>query len=111
MKTFLSVLLALVLVTAVLVPAASAWRGGCFGCGFGLGFFSGAVVGSVLAHPYYYVPYPYPYDPYSVVPPAYPAPPPACSTQSAQWQQVPLARSGGFTTYQNVWVPPQTVCQ
>jgi hypothetical protein len=123
MKKVLGVLLAIVLVTAVLVPTADAWRGGghhgggfrgghgCFGCGFGLGFFSGAV----LAGPYYNSPYNSPYYsppyPYYGAPPAYAAPEPSCYTQPGYWQQVPMSSSGGFTTYQNVWVPQQSVCR
>lgn len=123
MKKLLMVLLAIVLVAGVLVPTGSAWgrgshggwhRGGCFGCGFGFGFFSGAVVGGILAAPYYYPPYYYApsyYPPY-YAPPAYAAPPrPSCYTQQGYWQQAPMSSSGGFTTYQNVWVPPQTVCR
>ncbi len=122
MKKLLPVLLAVVLVMTVFVPTASAWRrGGCFGCGFGFGFFTGAVVGTALAAPfyyypryypyYYYPPYPYyPAYPSYVAPPAYAAPQPSCYSQQGYWQQAPVS-SGGFTTYQNVWVPPQTVCR
>ena len=122
MKKFLGLLLAIVLVVAVSVPTASAWGGrgfhgggrfqggrGCFGCGFGFGFFSGAVLGGAWAAPSY-APYPYPYYYYGA-PPVYAPPQPYCSTQPGYWQQVPLASSGGFTTYQNVWVPEQTVCR
>lgn len=122
MKKFLIVLLAIVLVTAVFVPTASAWRrGGCFGCGFGFGVLTGAVVGSALAWPFYYPPYPYyynaPYPYYGVpptyygVPPAYAVPQPYCYTQQGYWQQAPVSNGGGFTTYQSVWVPPQSVCR
>ncbi len=107
MKKLLIVLLAIVMVAAVSVPTASADRGwhhrggGCFGCGFGLGFFSGAVVGGALAAPYYYPPPPvYVYTP----------PPPRCFTQPGYWSQVPYTGYNGYTTYQSVWVPPQTVC-
>ena len=119
MKKFLSVLLVVMLVAVVAVPTASARDGrafhggrdfqhghGCFGCGFGLGVFSGAVIGGALAAPYYYAPYPY-----YVAPPAYPAPQPYCYTQPGSWQQVPVSTAGGYTTYQNVWVPEQTVCR
>ena len=132
MRKVLSALLAIVLVAAVFVPAASARGGrgfhsggrfhgghahgggrfhgghGCFGCGFGFGFFSGAVLGGALAAPYYYRPYPYPYY---VAPPVYTAPQPYCSTQQGYWQQVPMSSDAGFTTFQNVWVPQQTVCR
>ncbi len=126
MKKLLSALLAIVLVAAVSVPTASArggrgfhggrhFRGGhgCFGCGFGFGFFTGAVLGGVLAAPYYYRPYPYYYPPYPYygAPPVYGAPQPYCYTQPGYWQQVPMSSSGGYTTYQNVWVPQQTVCR
>lgn len=124
MKKFLGALLAMMLVAAVAVPTATAGgdrpfhRGrhfhhghGCYGCGFGLGFFSGAVVGGALAGPYYYHPYYYAPYPTYVAPPVYVAPPPSCATQPGYWQQVPLSDSGGYTTYQNVWVPGQTVCR
>ena len=97
------------------------WGGGCWGCGFGWGDFTGAVLGSALAWPFYYPAYPYsnyaPY-PYYGAPPAYYGAPPAyggpqssCYTQQGYWQQAPVSDGGGFTTYQNVWVPPQTVCR
>ena len=126
MKKFLSALLAIVLVAAVLVPMADARGGrggfhggggfhrghGCFGCGFGFGFFSGVVLGGALAAPYYYYPYYYPYNgPYGS--PYYypPAPQPNCYTQQGYWSQVPMSQDSGFTTYQNVWVPGSTVCR
>ncbi len=119
MKRLLIPVLAILLVAAVSVPTASArgghgrfhggWHrgGGCFGCGFGLGFFSGAVLGGALAAPYYY----YPPYPYYVAPPAYAPPQPYCYTQPGYWQQVPMSSDGGYTTYQNVWVPQQAVCR
>ena len=117
MKKLLIILLAIVMVAAVSVPPASArdhgWHGrggwgerhefhrggGCFGCGFGFGFFSGAILGGALAAPYY------------APPPVYVAPPPpTCYTQPGYWQQVPYS-NGYYTQYQTVWVPPQTVCR
>lgn len=120
MRKLLVPLLAIVLVAAVSVPPASAapWghggRGdwgerhefhggrGCFGCAFVGGLVLGGVLGGVLAAPYYAAP---------PAPPAYAPPPPTCYTQPGYWSQVPYAGPGGYTTYQNVWVPPQTVCQ
>jgi len=119
MKKLLIPLLAIVLVAAVSVPPASAawgrdgggrggWgerhefhgRGGCVGCGFLGGLVVGGILGGVLAAPYY------------APPPVYAAPPPpTCYTQPGYWSRVPNTGSGGYTTYQNVWVPPQTVCQ
>ncbi len=104
MNKLLIVLLAIVMVAAVSVPTASADRGwhhrggGCFGCGFGLGFFSGAVVGGALAAPYY------------APPPVYVVPRPSCYTQPGHWSVLPYTSYNGYTTYQNVWVPPQTIC-
>ncbi len=119
MKKFLIPLLALVLVTAAAVPPASAawgrgWSGqggsgerhdfhgggGCVGCGFLGGLILGGILGQVLAAPYY------------APPPVYAAPsPPNCYTQPGYWSQVPVAGPGGYIAYQNVWVPPQTVCR
>ena len=44
-------------------------------------------------------------------PPVYAPPPPICHTRPGYWTQVPYASSREFTTYRNVWVAPQTVCQ
>ncbi len=110
MKKFLIVLLASVMVAAVSVPPASArdWHrhggfhhrgGGCVGCAFVGGLVLGGVLGGVLAAPYYAPP-----------PPVYVAPPPYCTRRPGYWSQVPYTTYGGYTTYQNVWVPPQTVC-
>ncbi len=100
-------LLAIMLVTAVIVPPANAqwgrgWHGrggsgerhefhrggGCVGCGF----LGGLILGGVLAAPYY-------------------APPPTRYTQPGYWPQIPYTSPGGYTTFQNVWVPSQTICQ
>ncbi len=59
----------------------------------------GGVLGGALAAPYY------------APPPFYVAPQPYCYTQPGYWSQVPAYGYGGYTTYQNVWVPPQTVCR
>jgi hypothetical protein len=118
MKKFLIPLLAILLVTGVSVSSASAawgpgWhgrggerqefhdRGGCIGCAFVGGLVLGGVLGGVLAAPYLAAP----------PPPAYLTPAPACYTQPGYWSQVPYTGAGGYTMYQNVWVPPQTVCQ
>ncbi len=123
MKKFLVVLMAVLLVTGVTAPALAGGGHGSHGGGrshgghggfwpgYGWGFFSGAILGGALAAPYYYAPYYAPYY-YAPPPPAnYYAPQPSCSTQPGYWQQAPLTSSGGFTTYQNVWAPPQTVCR
>jgi hypothetical protein len=116
-KKFLVPLLAVALVAAVLVSPASAqgrgWHGrgghefhgggGCVGCAFVGGLVLGGVLGGVLAAPYL-APAPPPA-------PVYAPPPPACYTQSGHWSQAPVIGPGGYTTYQTVWVPPQTVCQ
>ncbi len=72
---------------------------GCVGCGFVGGLVLGGVLGGALAAPYY------------APPPFYVAPQPYCYTQPGYWSQVPAYGYGGYTTYQNVWVPPQTVCR
>jgi hypothetical protein len=128
MKKLLIVLLAIVMVGAVSVPMAAAagghgfrggghFRGGfhggfrghgCFGCGFGFGFFSGVALGGLWAAPYYYYPPPYYYYPPAAT---YSAPQSSCYTQPGYWSQAPMNQNGGFTTYQNVWVPAQTVCR
>jgi hypothetical protein len=118
MKKLLIPLLALVLATAVAVPPASAawgrggsgqggWGerhdihgGGCVGCGFLGGLILGGILGGVLATPYYAAP------PVYAVPP-----PPTCYSQPGYWSQVPVTVPGGYITYRNVWVPPQTVCR
>ena len=119
MRKLLIVLLALGIVAAVAVSPASAdqgWHGrggwgvrhevhrggGCVGCGFVGGLFLGGALGAALAAPYFYAPP----APVYVGPP-----PPACYTQPGYWSQVPYTSYGGYTTYQNVWVPPQTVCR
>jgi len=115
MRKFLLPLLAgLLMLTVSAAPASAAWgrgdwgheghRGGCVGCGFVGGLVVGGVlgglVGSALAGPAYAGP-----------PPIYaPAPPRTCDTQPGYWSQVPSVGPGGYTVYQNVWVPPQTVC-
>ncbi len=115
MKRLLIPFLAIVLVAAVAVPPASAqWGGGWHGRGgpaprhefhrgggcVGCGFLGGLILGGVLAAPYY------------APPPVYAAPPPpTCYTQPGYWSQVATTGPGGFTTYQNVWVPAQTICQ
>jgi len=116
MRKFLVPLLAgLVLVTVSVVPASADWgRGGFRGHEVhrgGPGFIGGLVVGGVLgglvggalAAPVYAGPPP-------VYAPA-PLPPRACYTQPGYWSQVPSVGPGGYTVYQNAWVPPQTVCQ
>jgi hypothetical protein len=117
MKKLLILLLAGVMVAAISVPPASArdggWHGGgtwgvrhgfhagggCFGCGFVGGLVLGGVLGGVLAAPYY------------APAPVYAAPAPYCYTQPGHWSQVLYTGNGGYATYQNVWVPPQTVCR
>ena len=115
MKKLLSALLAIVLVAAVSVVPASAdpgWHGrggwgerhefrggGGFLPGYAFGAVTGLVLGEVLAGP-----------PYAA--PVYVTPlPPACYTQPGYWSQAPVPGPGGYTAYQNVWVPPQTVCR
>jgi hypothetical protein len=125
MKKYLSVLLAIVMLAAVAVPSVSANDGGrygrggygrggwaaprevqrsrgCPGCeflgGLVLGGILGGVLGSVLTNHH------------DAAPPAYAPPQPYCYTQPGHWSQVPYS-DGYFTRYQNVWAPPQTVCQ
>jgi hypothetical protein len=116
MNKFLVPLLALVLVVVSLPPASAAggrgwdgrggWgtphaihgSGGCVGCGFVGGLLLGGILGGVLAAPY------------AAPPPVYTSPPPTCYTQPGSWGQVPYAGPDGYTTYQTVWVPPQTIC-
>jgi hypothetical protein len=118
MKKFVIPLLALVLVAVAVPPASAAWGrgssgpggwgerhethrgGGCVGCGFLGGLILGGILGGVLAAPYYGPP------PVYAVPP-----PPTCYIQPGYWSLVPVAGPGGYVTYQNVWVPPQTVCR
>jgi hypothetical protein len=119
MKKLLVSLLAIVLVTGVSLPTASAawggWHGregwgerhdshrggGCVGCAILGGLVLGGILGGALAAPYYSAP-----------PPVYAPPPPTCYTQPGHWEQVPAYTApNGYTTYQNVWVPAQTVCQ
>ena len=119
MKKSLIALLAIVLIAGVSVPTASAawdrgphgrggWGdrqeyrggGGCPACGFIGGLVLGGILGGVLATPSTPPP-----------PPVYAPPPRTCYTQPGYWAQVPYSRSGGYTTYQNVWVAPRTICQ
>ncbi len=121
MKKLLVPLLAIVLLAGLSVPTAQAaegrgWHGrggwgerhefhggdGCVACGFLGGLVVGGILGGVLAAPYYAAP----------PAPVYTPPPPTCYTQPGHWEQLP-AYTGpyGYTTYQNVWVPPRTVCQ
>ena len=114
MKKLLVPLLAIVLVTGVSLPTASAawggWHGrgggdhrggGCVACGVLGGLVLGGILGGALAAPYYSAP-----------PPVYAPPPPTCYTQPGHWEQVPAYTApNGYTTYRNVWVPAQTVCQ
>jgi hypothetical protein len=81
-------------------------RGHGFGWGFGFGFLSGTFLGAPFYAPSYYAP------PLYAPPPAYYGPPPAsCYAADGYWTSVPLSTDGGFTTYQQVWVPPQTICR
>ena len=114
MKKLLSALLAVALVAALSAAPASAdpgWGGRGWGHrhefhgggGFFPGYAFGAVTGLLLGG--------------ALFPPRYAAPvyvtplPPACYTQPGYWSQAPVPGPGGYTTYQNVWVPPQTVCR
>ena len=117
MKKLLVLLVVILLVAAVSAPPASAaergWGGrsdwgerheshgggGCFGCALFGGLVLGGILGSALA------------GAYASPPPVYGPPPPTCYSQPGYWTQVPRSVPGGYTTYQNVWVPPQTVCQ
>ena len=118
MKKFLGLTLAILLLVAVAAPPADAgwsrgghgrWErgsrpeyrasGGCPACGFLGGLILGGVLGGVLAAPVF------------APPPVYAAPPLTCHTQPGYWTQVPVASSGAYTTYRNVWVAPQRVCQ
>jgi len=103
--------LAFILVLAIPVPPAQAYRGddhhdrghhggGCVGCGFVGGLVVGGALGALLGAPYAVAPPTYAYTP----------PPPACYTRPGYWSQAPVVRPDGLTTYQRVWVPPQTVC-
>jgi hypothetical protein len=111
MKKSLGLALAILLLLAVVAPPADAgwsrggrgrWEGGsrqeyrgsggCPACGFLGGVILGGVLGGVLAAPVF-------------------APPLTCHTQPGYWTQVPVASSGAYTTYRNVWVAPQRVCQ
>jgi hypothetical protein len=65
---------------------------GCPGCAF----LGGVVVGGLLAG--------------AAAAPVY-APQPVCYAQPGYWSQAPVTRPDGYTEYQSVWVPPQTVCQ
>lgn len=111
MRKLAVIVMTVLLVVGIAAPAPALARGG-FWPGFGVGAFTGLILGGALAAPYYY--HPYYYAPYYYAPPPpayYYAPTPACYTQPGYWQQVPYTRDGGFTTYQNVWVSPQTVCR
>jgi hypothetical protein len=66
-KSAIAVIAALAATLTVATPASAAWggHGGWHGRGVGLGFATGAIVGSALAAPYYYGGYgyaPYAYD-------------------------------------------------
>ncbi len=117
MKKWAVSLLALVVILVASIPPASAaprgyWDGrggreivrehhggGCVACGIVGGLLVGGIVGGLIAHAY-------------AAPPAVvAAPAPACYTQPGYWGQAPVTRPDGYTTYQQVWVPPQTVCQ
>ncbi len=71
---------------------------GCVACGVIGGLILGGVVGGLIAHAV-------------APPPVVAAPAPACYTQPGYWGQAPVTRPDGYTSYQSVWVPPQTVCQ
>ncbi len=123
MKKVLVILVAVLLVVGIVAPPAALawdrgwhggyrghgghWRHGGYGGhggfwpGYAFGAFTGLVLGGALAAPYYAAPPPYFYAP----------PPPSCYTQGGYWTQVPYISYGGYTTYQNVWVPAQTVCR
>ena len=119
MKKLLIPILVVALVAVVSVPQADAdggrgWGsrggrverheyrggGGCVGCALVGGLVLGGIIGGLLAAPHYAAPAP-----------VYTPPPPTCYTKPGYWTQVPYSRTPGFTTYQNVWVPPQTICQ
>jgi len=117
MKKLLGLTLVILLLLAVAAPPVDAgwnrgghgrWEGGprqeyrssgCPACGFLGGLILGGVLGGVLAAPAF------------GPPPVYAAPPPICHTQPGYWTQVPVSRSGEYTTYRNAWVAPQMVCQ
>jgi len=118
MKKSLGLTLAILLLVAFVAPPVDAgwsrgghgrWEGGsrqefhgsvgCPACGFLGGLILGGVLGGVLAAPAF------------GPPPVYAAPPPTCHTQPGYWTQVPFASSREYTTYRNVWVAPQMVCQ
>ena len=48
---------------------------------------------------------------YDATRPVYVAPQPSCYAQPGYWSQVPAYGYGGYPMYQNVWVPPRTVCR
>ncbi len=119
MKKMLISFLVIALVVTVSVPIASAdggrgWGGrggrierhesrgggGCIGCALIGGLVVGGIIGGLLAAPSYAAPAP-----------VYAPPPPTCYTQPGYWTQVPYSSGPGYTTYHNVWVQPQTVCQ
>jgi hypothetical protein len=70
-KSAIAVVAALAATLAIATPASAAWRGGGWhgggwhGRGLGLGFATGAIVGSALAAPYYHGGYGYGYGPYA----------------------------------------------
>ncbi len=117
MKKWLISLMALVLILIVSSPPVSAapgrsWdrrgregfhefhgRESCVACGVVGGLVLGGIVGGLIAHAY------------AAPPPVVAAPAPACYTQPGYWGQAPVTRPDGYTSYQQVWVPPQTVCQ
>jgi len=109
MRKLLPVLLAVVLLGTVpaLSPALAGGHGGSHSGHGGShpghghihpGFGVGVLVGPAYVYPY--------------LGPVYVEPlPPTCYTTQGYWAQVPVTPAYGFPTYQNVWVPPQTVCQ
>jgi len=110
MKRIAVATVVLVALTFGLAPKAAHAGGGHFWGGFAAGTATGLVVGT-LAAPRYYAPAPAYYAPA----PVYVAPSPVCRDYQTggYWRQVPVVDAGGFTSYQNVWVPGgvQRVCQ
>ncbi len=107
-KIAVATALMIALTLGLSVKPASAHHGhhhhGHFWGGFGAGAATGLIFGT-LAAPRYYEP-----APVYVYPPA-----PVCRDIQTQgyWRQVPVMGAGGFTTYQNEWIPGsyQRVCQ
>lgn len=116
MKKLLIGFLAVLLVVGITTPALAwghghrgggGYRGGWYGGfwpGYGVGAFTGLAIGTLAA------PYAYPY-PYYAPPPVYLMPAPTCYQSGGYWTQVPVNGGGGYTTYQNVWVPGGTICR